>query len=194
MLKMRDWALCALMTAQLGTMGSAVAQQGGAQKPAGGAPGSTSQAAGAPAPPAHPATEEQVREYLTLTGIVTGSRKSMESNVDSMQATAAPFIPADFWSDLKSSLQKMDLLAIYTPVLQRYLSQENMAAMLTFYRSPAGKVFLSVQPRIADEAETALRGKGSQVGQTVFARHKDEIEAAKKKYLADHPAAAGAAK
>jgi hypothetical protein len=169
--------------------GQMLAQQSGAAKAA--APMAQSGgAAAAPPAPAHPATQEQVREYLALTGIVTGSRRSMESNIEAMQARAMPYYPASFWEDMRSQLLKLDLVAIYTPVLQRYLSQENMAAMLTFYRSPAGKLFLSVQPEMSHDAEMALRSRGAEVAQGVYAKHKAEIDAAKKKYEAEHPGAA----
>jgi uncharacterized protein len=134
--------------------------------------------------PAHPATEAQIREYLSLIHAETLAQTAMASEVSAMQATAAPYIPPSFWDDLRGEFRKIDVVGLYIEIYQRYLSQEEMQTVLDFYHSPAGKKFLDVQPLAVADAQDAFRQKGQEIGAAVYAKHKDEIEAAKQKYEA----------
>ncbi len=141
------------------------------------------------APPTHPATVAQIREYLTLSNYVANAHKAMGQMIQTSRVTAAPYFPASFWDDMAKSLDEIDLVTPAVPAYQKYFSEEDMAATIAFYKSPAGQKFLAAQPFIASAAGEVLRSAGQKVGQEVFARHKDEIETLKKKF---DGAAAGA--
>lgn len=149
-------------------------------------PSQTPTAVNETAPPAHPATEDQIREYMALTGVAKTTRDLFDSSVGAMQATSAPWYPADFWDDLRSEFFKLDVVSLYIPFYQRYISQADMQAMIVFYRSPAGKNLLAVDPLIVRDAKVVLSERGKEIGEAVYNRHKDEIEAAKKQYEAQH--------
>jgi len=138
------------------------------------------------APPAHPATEDQIREYLSLTQVEKTSHNLIIANVNAMQLTSVPYFPASFWTDMKSEFLKLDITALYVPIFQRYLSEEDMNGILAFYRSPAGHKLLETQPMLTRDAQVALKAKGRELGEAIYAKHKDEIDAAKKKYDAEH--------
>ncbi len=106
----------------------------------------------------------------------------MSSSVKAMQATAAPYYPASFFTDLADAFQKIDVTALDIPIYQKYVSQEEMTSVISFYRSPAGRKLLALQPVLTSEAKVLMRAKGAEIGAAVYAKHKDEIEAAKKKY------------
>ncbi len=133
-------------------------------------------------PPLHPATADQVREFLSLQGTERITQELMSSSVKAMQATAAPYYPASFFTDLADAFQKIDVTALDIPIYQKYVSQEEMASVISFYRSPAGRKLLALQPVLTSEAKVLMRAKGAEIGAAVYAKHKDEIEAAKKKY------------
>jgi hypothetical protein len=133
------------------------------------------------APPAHPATAEQVREYLILTNYVPNAHKLMSQMLSGSRATSAPFLTAAFWDDMDKSIQEIDLVGPAIPAYQKFFSEEDMAATIVFYKSHAGQKLLAAQPYIVSAASDVLRAVGQKVGQEVYARHKDEIEAARKK-------------
>jgi hypothetical protein len=171
-----------LMCALWGASVAGAQQAAGTQNPP--APQAATEKAG---PPAHPATEDQIREYLSLVGAEKTAHEMMDNAVQAMQATSAPYFPADFWSDMRAEFRKLDVTAANISVYQRYLSQEDMKAAIDFYRSPAGKRLLAAQPLITQDAQAAMRAKGQEIGEAVYARHKDEIEAAKKRFEAGQP-------
>ncbi len=132
--------------------------------------------------PAHPATVEQIHEYYRLTHAIEMAHKVMDQMVMGMQATSAPYLPKALWDDFRTSFANLDLESAFIPAYQKYFSEEDMASVIAFYKSPAGQRLLQSQPFIESAAGDQLKKEGQTIGREVFLRHKDEIEAAKKKY------------
>jgi hypothetical protein len=145
---------------------------------------------GAPTPPAHPITLEQTRELLTLMDY-----KKMEQNnwsqMIAMNKQAAPFIPQDVWTDVQTNINAIDYPSLMQPIYAKYLSTEDAAKALEFYRTPAGKRVLEAFPPMLGESVGAAQQKGRQVGRDAIDKHRPEIEAAQKKYQAEHAPPAG---
>jgi hypothetical protein len=135
-----------------------------------------------PAPPAHPCTAAQLKEYYALTHALELAHQVMTKMVDGMQATGAPYFPKSFWDDMRASFGTFDLETAFLPAYQRYISEEDMAQILTFYRTPAGQHILSAQPLITAAAQSAIRESAGKLGEEIYDRHKDEIAAAKAKF------------
>lgn len=135
-------------------------------------------------PPDHPATEEQIREYFSLTGTIRAMREVLSKTVAASRVNAAPYYPASYWDDLQSEFLKVDFEAKLIPIYQQFLSTEDLAEIIRFYRSPAGKRILATQVPISSASQIVFRKMGGEIGVQVYEKHKDEIEAAKQKYEA----------
>lgn len=132
------------------------------------------------APPSDPATEDQIREYLSLIHVDKLAHEMLAKQVDAMQTTSASYYPTAMWDDFRDEFAKIDVGAPYVKIYQKYLSREDMAAILAFYRSPSGKKLLDAQtPAIAD-AQKVLGAEGREIGERVVAKYKEQIEAAVK--------------
>jgi hypothetical protein len=140
-----------------------------------------------PPPPAHPATIPQIKEYWELTHAMVLAHSLMNKTADAMQATSAPYFPKSFWDDLRSSFEHFDLESPMIKAYQRYLSEDDMAQILVFYQSPAGRHFLAAQPLVIAMSQEAVKQAAGELGQQVYDRHKDEIDAAKAKYDTNKP-------
>jgi hypothetical protein len=145
---------------------------------------------GAPTPPLHPITMEQTRELLDLM-----KYKKIEENnwsqMIAMNKQAAPFIPADVWTDVQTNIDGIDYATLMQPIYAKYLSQEDAAKALEFYKTPAGTRVLQSMPPMLGESVAAAQQKGRQVGRDAIEKHRPEIEEAQKKYQAEHPQPAG---
>lgn len=108
------------------------------------------------------------------------------------QRARAPFIPNDVWQDFETSFAKVDFSQVFLPVYQKYLSQDDAAQALKFYRTPAGQDTLKVMPALMGEIGQASEQKGEEITKQVLERHRQEIEAAEKKYEQSRAAGAGA--
>jgi hypothetical protein len=133
---------------------------------------------------------EQTRELLDLMNY-----KSIEQNnwsqMITMNKQAAPFIPEDVWTDVQTNINGIDYPTLMQPIYAKYLSQEDAAKALVFYQTPAGKRVLQSMPPMLGESVAATQQKGRQVGRDAIEKHRPEIEAAQKKYQAEHAPPAG---
>jgi hypothetical protein len=133
---------------------------------------------------------EQTRELLDLMEY----KKIEDSNWSQMIAMnkqAAPFIPNDVWTDVQTNVNGIDYPTLMQPICAKYLSQEDAAKALEFYRTPAGKRVLQSMPPMLGESVQAAQQKGRQVGREAIEKHRPEIEEAQKKYQAEHAPPAG---
>jgi len=142
--------------------------------------------------PKDPATEDQIREYLSLIRTDKLAHEMMDQMAKSMQATSAPYFPASFWDDIRTEFRKFDLLSPHVTVYQHYLSRTDMQAVIDFYRSAAGQKLLTAQPLAIRDVQVMVKETAEKIGMAVYERHKAEIEAAKAKFEADAAANAAA--
>jgi hypothetical protein len=133
---------------------------------------------------------EQTRQLLDLMNY-----KSIEQNnwsqMIAMNKQAAPFIPSDVWTDVQTNIDGIDYPTLMQPIYAKYLSEEDAAKALVFYQTPAGKRVLQSMPPMLGESVAAAQQKGRQVGRDAIEKHRPEIEAAQKKYQAEHAPPAG---
>lgn len=137
-------------------------------------------------PPAHPATEDQIREYMSLIRADKLAHEAMDAGFKAMQTTAAPYYPAAMWDELRAGAQKLDVSAVYVQVYQQYMSQAEMQAVIDFYRSPAGQKLLEAQPLAIRDAKEIMRKKSTEMAEAIVAKYKDQIQAAAKQYDSQH--------
>jgi TonB family protein len=146
-----------------------------------------------PAPPAHPATEAQIREYLAMTHAIENAHKTIAVGIQGSRATSAPYFTASFWDDMEKAVMDIDLAALIVPAYQKYFSEEDMAAMLAFYKTPAGQRLLTAQPLISAAVAGAAREAGQMAGREVGLKHQDEIQSLMKSSQAAQAPVAGVA-
>jgi hypothetical protein len=135
--------------------------------------------------PEHPLTPEQAKELY----IAMGYQKNLEDNRAQQMAAQkarAPFIPQDVWDDFDATSAKVDYPTAFYDVYKKYISTEDATKLIEFAKTPAGKAFFDNSPALNRETVQAIQKQQQSVGAEVQARHKDEIEAAVKKYREEH--------
>ncbi len=142
---------------------------------------------GQPPPPAHPLTVEQAHELMALNG-TDKIKARLIDNVTAYEQRFPPFVPQDVKDDVHASIEKMDIDGQTVASYQRYLSTEDAAKTIEFYKTPAGKNLLLVTPEMMGEIQQNASKTVQQTLQAAIERHKTEIEAAQKTYQAQHPA------
>ncbi len=138
--------------------------------------------------PAHPLTVAQAHEIASLTGTDKVKPRLIESVMNYTQSAFPPFVPADVRADVKSSLDKLDIDSSTTATYQKYLSTEDAANIINFYKTPAGKNLVEVTQALSQEIQQTALAHAKSTFQAVMERHKAEIEIAQKNYQAQHPA------
>ena len=135
--------------------------------------------------PEHPLTLDQMKVLYSAMGYEKTINDNLEKMISTQKARAA-FIPTDFWDDLDSSFKKIDYPTALYDVYKKYLSTDDAAKLIDFSKTPAGEHFFDTMPETSREAMMAIQKQQQTTGQQVQARHKDEIDAALKKYREEH--------
>jgi len=139
------------------------------------------------APPAHPASEAQIREYLALTHTIETAHQLIKDELHTSRTTSAAYLTPGFWDDMEAALMQIDLAQYFIPAFQKYFSEEDMAATIAFYKSPTGQRLLNAQPFIASVAKESLTAAGQQAGMEVGKKHAAEIESLMKQSQQKEP-------
>lgn len=163
---------------------SALAQQPSTStepKPAAQAPSTAAEPA--IKPPANPITPAQIKEMQQLTGAEAMKKRIVSLALQSYRSQFPPYVPADVIDDLSKTLQSVDLESRAAEIYPKYISTEDATQIITFYKSPAGQRMIAAQPYMASELQRSAIQIAQQTARDVMMRHKDEIEAAQKKYI-----------
>jgi len=151
------------------------------------APTTTTQSSPATEPaikaPANPITPAQIKEMQDLTGAEALKKRIVANAMQFYRSQFPSYIPADVIDDLDKSLQNADLESHAIDIYPKYISTEDATKIIEFYKSPAGQRLIEAQPYMMTEMQRSAVQVAQQTAKDVMTRHKDEIEAAQKKYM-----------
>ena len=134
-------------------------------------------------PPANPITPAQIKEMQQLTGAEETKKRIVANAMQYYRSQFPPYVPQDVIDDLSKSLQNADLESHAAEIYPKYISTEDAAKIIEFYKSPSGQHLIEAQPYMMTEMQRSSIQIAQQTARDVIARHKDEIEAAQKKYM-----------
>ncbi len=154
-----------------------------APKPATPAAPSSSAAEPAIKPPANPITPAQIKEMQELTGAAATKKRIVANAMQFYRSQFPSYVPQDVIDDLDKSLQNADLESHAAEIYPKYISTEDATKIIEFYKSPAGQRMIEAQPYMMTEMQRSAVQVAQQTARDVMTRHKDEIEAAQRKYM-----------
>ena len=118
-----------------------------------------------------------------LTGAEAMKKRIVSLALQSYRSQFPPYVPPDVIDDLDKSLENADLESHAAEIYPKYISTEDATQIIAFYKSPAGQRMIAAQPYMASELQRSAIQIAQQTARDVMMRHKDEIEAAQKKYI-----------
>jgi hypothetical protein len=147
-------------------------------------------------PVQNPATTDQIREYLRVSGESEKYRTRLIGTVDNIRSIGKPYWPESFWSSIKEEMQKADLTPMFIVLFQHGVSRELMQEVLHSYHQLGTDHFAFSPAWIKlEEAKRAMSADTARLMQTetqaliekVYQVYKPQIKAARAKYIAEHP-------
>jgi hypothetical protein len=136
---------------------------------------------------AAPATDASVRELLDLTGAGSIGVQVMQQMLPGLK-NLAPELPEAFWDGFMKEANPDELVNLVVPIYQKHFSEEEIAELLRFYRSPTGMKVTETLPQVMQESMLAGQEWGQRLAVKVMERARAEREAAKE--AAKEPASA----
>jgi hypothetical protein len=138
--------------------------------------------------PEHPLTLDQMKVLYVALGY-DKQVADIDANRDKMIAqnkARNPYMPTSVWDDLDASFKKIDYQGALYDVYKKYLSTEDAAKLIDFSKTEAGKDYFANAAALNRESAMTIQKQEQQASQQVQTRHKDEIDAAMKKYRDEH--------
>jgi len=133
-----------------------------------------------------PAKEAAIRKLQELRGDRRNANQLMDTMVNSMKPLMTKALPPGeyrdqlielFFERLRSKNLAEDILDEAVPIYDRYLSADEIRALIEFYESPVGRKLVDVTPQLMAEVESKAQKHGEEVGRQsmleVLAEHPD---------------------
>lgn len=84
---------------------------------------------------------------------VTQAQRQAQEMLDTMLA----MLPEDVQETLRATFKPDEMVREIMPVYEKYLSVEDLRALLAFYRSPVGQKLLHIQPQLTKDAMIVMK-------------------------------------
>ena len=97
------------------------------------------------------AERDQIRELLQVTGSGAVGEQVFQTMMTSIRA-AFPQVPAEVWDEFTESLNEDDLNEMVVGIYERHLTHDEVAAMLTFYKTEEGRAIIRKLPIVMQES------------------------------------------
>lgn len=122
-----------------------------------------------------PASQENIRKLMEVTGAGDMGVQMMNQMLPALKQMI-PDAPDEFWTDVMAEVDGNQIIELVIPVYQKYLSEEDIKAINTFYNTPAGKNLIRVQPAIIRESMMLGQEWGKGIAQKVVTKYKAQAE------------------
>jgi hypothetical protein len=118
---------------------------------------------------------------MALTHATDTVTATIKNQIEIQKKQGPQIFPDAFWTDMQAEFAKVDWVKIATPVYQRYFSEEEAEAVITFYSTPVGQKVLESSQVMTQELSSQGYTLGAEIGKRVAEKYKDQIEANMKK-------------
>jgi hypothetical protein len=117
--------------------------------------------------PEHAAKVAEIRELMNLIGAARMGQQVVNDLIEQFKTTM-PQVPASFWEDFQKRFKVDEIVELVVPIYDKYLTREDVQGLVSFYRSPTGQKFLSVQGKIVREAMLAGQEYGGKIAERML--------------------------
>jgi hypothetical protein len=189
------WLLISCTAATVASFGFAQGKQVSIATPPPAAQTSPDYASSFP-PVKNPATADQIREYLLLSGESEKYRTRLINTVDKVRYIGEPYWPESFWTSIKEEMRKANLTPMFIVLFQHGVSRELMQEVLDSYHRLGADHFAGSPACVKlGAAESAMQADTGQIMlketqaiiEKVYQVYKPQIKAARAKYMVEHP-------
>jgi len=114
-----------------------------------------------------PELEAKIRELMAVTGSAGMTIQSIEQILGSMKQ-ALPQVPEEFWQNFMERLDRDQLIDMIVPIYAEHFTEEEIDAMLGFYKSDVGQRVIAKLPVVMRESALAGQEWGKKTAMQVI--------------------------
>ncbi len=124
------------------------------------------------------------RELVTLTGISRSFDAMVPQMMDQLERTlktTRPEIAKDLAATMKSLEPEFgkgadEMLTTSARIVAKYMNEAELKDSLTFFKSPAGKKYVDMQPQMLDQLVVAMQGWSEKLSASMMTRVREEMK------------------
>ena len=124
---------------------------------------------------AEQASEKNIKVLMEQTGAANMGLMMVNQLLPALKKLT-PKAPKKFWDDFAKDLDPNGLVDLIVPIYQKYLTEQDVKELITFYNTRVGKKFLKLQPVMGKEAMIAGQAWGKGIATTILKKYKAEYE------------------
>ncbi|HKJ68943.1 MAG TPA: DUF2059 domain-containing protein [bacterium] len=113
------------------------------------------------------AKRDDIRELLRIMKTREVIEQSLTQTVVNMKQ-AMPTVTVETWEKVLNEIDLDELVEMYVPIYDKYLTHEDIQGLIRFYQTDLGKRFMDVQPEINMEMMKVGQVWGQELGQKVM--------------------------
>ena len=121
------------------------------------------------------ASKESVKQMMVLTGAGEIGIQAMKQMLP-MLKMQIPDAPESFWNEVMNEFSADSLIELIIPVYQKYLTEEEIKAINSFYLTPAARKLVNVQPNIMKESAKLGEKWGREIFLKVMNKYKSDFK------------------
>lgn len=101
--------------------------------------------------------QASIVDLLDLLGVFATARVQTDAMVEQLRRQN-PKVLEGFWSRFAEGVSdRATLISLYAPIYRHHLAQQDICALVSFYRTPLGAHYLQAGPRIQEAARDAIQ-------------------------------------
>ncbi len=120
-----------------------------------------------------PASTKSIKALMQSTGSGEMGIQMMNQMLPALKKMI-PDAPESFWTDVMAEVNAGDIEDMVIPVYQRYLTEEDIQAVNSFYQTEAGKKLIRVLPTIMQESMAIGQQWGQDLARQVLAKYQEQ--------------------
>jgi len=123
---------------------------------------------------AQPASPESIKALMQSTGSGDMGVQMISQMLPALKKMR-PDAPESFWTSFWSEINADEIENMIIPVYQKYLTEDDIQAINSFYQTPAGKKLIRVQPSIMQETMTIGQQWGKNIAKRFLLKYQKKI-------------------
>lgn len=115
------------------------------------------------------AKQKDIRALMEASGELNNMRQAMLGMINSMRQTT-PDAPAGFWDEFAKAVMTDELPSLLVPVYDRHFTHDQIRELITFWKSPTGRMLAEKQPLLQQDAMSVGEHWGQKVSMEIVSK------------------------
>jgi len=110
--------------------------------------------------------EQKIKELMDVTGSGKLGAQITHQLLSTFQAQFTD-VPAEFWEKMKAEINADEIVNLCIPVYAKFYTEDEIVALLQFYKTPIGQKVIQVTPQLMQESMQVGRAWGQKLTEKI---------------------------